>query len=93
MRGVEITVRYLQLAHAQLSRISTVSANQIAEFRSLIGSHADEALKSIKHPGLPRPDFMGSNYYPIFLHGCETKSGRGRPGYEVTEMGLHANLH
>ena len=21
---------------------------------------------------------------PIFLHGCEIKSGRGRPGYEVT---------
>ena len=44
----------------------------------------------------PMPDFIShplkknqaekseSNYSPIFLHGCEIKSGRGRPGYEVT---------
>ena len=31
------------------------------------------------NPGLP--DFISQ---PIFLHGCEIKSGRERPGFEAT---------
>ena len=44
----------------------------------------------ISYPGLPRPDFILQPWRkvekknsPIFFHGCERKSGRGRPGYEV----------
>ena len=38
------------------------------------------------YPGHPRPDFISQPWRKIgefFLHGCEIKSGCGRPGYEV----------
>ena len=34
--------------------------------------------KASLEPRLPRPDFT-----PIFLQGCEIKSGRGRPGFKA----------
>ena len=38
------------------------------------------------NPGLPRADFISQPWRKIgeFLHGCEIKSGRGRPGFEAT---------
>ena len=35
------------------------------------------------NPGFSRPDFI---YSPIFLQGCEIKSGRGRPGFEASSI-------
>ena len=45
-------------------------------------------LDVASNPGLPRPDFISQ---PIFLHGCEIKSGRGRPEFEAkVDMYVHS---
>ena len=49
-----------------------------------VASHILNGRSTIaSNPGLPRPDFISQPWRKIKIHGCEIKSGRGRPGLEA----------